>query len=297
MLKNQKYGVEIELTGISRENAAESIAQFFGTSVECAYDSYKTRSIKDNQGRTWKVMRDSSIFPEPNNDEYRVEIVSPILKYEDIEIIQEILRSLRSRGAKVNSSCGIHIHIDGAKHTPVSLKNVINFMCSRQDLVYEALDVKAGREYYCQKMCPELLKEIKSKRELDSGSIEKLWYSSANNGYYGEVDSHSRYNKTRYQCLNLHSYFYRGTVEFRLFNSTTHAGELKAYIQFCLAVSAWAIGSTDKIVFKNIADYTSEQKVTIMKNVLVNRLGMTGNEFKTARQHLTKRLIKKVRVA
>ena len=30
-------------------------------------------------------------------------------------------------------------------------------------------------------------------------------------------------------------------MEFRLFNGTTHAGRIKAYVQFCLAMSAWAI--------------------------------------------------------
>jgi hypothetical protein len=242
-------------------------------------------------------MRDSSITPEPYNEENRDEVVSPILKYDDIELIQEILRSLRKKGAKTNSTCGIHIHVDGANHNPKSLKNVLNFMCSRQDLIYEALDVLSGRESYCKKMCPGLLKKIKATKDLDDASIEKLWYSKANNGYYGGNGRHAHYNDTRYQCLNLHSYFYRGTVEFRLFNSTTHAGVLKSYIQFCLAVSAWAIESTDKIVFKNISNYTNAQKVTIMNGVLAERLGLAGAEFKTARHHLTKRLVERAQAA
>jgi ABC-type iron transport system FetAB permease component len=82
-----------------------------------------------------------------------------------------------------------------------------------------------------------------------------------------------------------------------MFNSTTHAGELKAYIQFCLAMSAWAITSTDKVIFKNIDHYTPAQKAAIMGAVLTERLGMTGDEFKTARQHLTKNLIKKAEEA
>ncbi len=288
MLKRQRFGVEIEFTGISRGRAAEVIAQHFNSSVMLTRGSYDTRTIRDTQGREWKVMRDSSIRPQPTGDEFKVEVVSPILVYEDIETIQEILRKLRKAGAKANDSCGIHIHVDGANHDAKSLKNVVNFMCSRQDLIYEALQVKNNRVTYCKKICPELLAKIKATKNINRTDIETVWYSRANHGYTGSRDGH--YNHTRYQCLNLHSYFYRGTVEFRMFNSTTHAGELKAYIQFCLAISAWAIESTDNILFKKIAHYNPGQKVTIMNNVLIHRLNMVGDEFKTARLHLTSHL-------
>lgn len=77
-------------------------------------------------------------------------------------------------------------------------------------------------------------------------------------------------------------------MEFRLFNGTTHAGKIKAYIQFCLAMSAWALETkTDNLYFKGIAGYTDEQKAAIMKRVLINRLGLSGPEFKTCRLHLT----------
>ena len=144
MIKNQKFGVEIELTGISRLVAANTIAKFFNTTREKIGGTYDTHNIVDNQGRTWQVMRDSSITAEPSSDIYKVEIVTPILTYEDIAPLQEILRALRKKGAKANSSCGIHIHVDGANHNANSLKNIINFMTSRQDLVYEALAIKSN---------------------------------------------------------------------------------------------------------------------------------------------------------
>lgn len=288
MLKKQRFGVEIEFTGISRGRAAEVIAEYFNSSVTFTGNSYNTRIVKDTQGREWKVMRDSSIRAQPAGDEFKVEVVSPILVYVDIETIQEILRRLRKAGAKANDTCGIHVHVDGANHDTKSLKNIVNFMCSRQDLIYEALQVQSNRISYCKKICPELLSKIKSTKNLSKSDIETAWYSEVNHGYTGSRNGH--YNPTRYQCLNLHSYFYRGTVEFRLFNSTTHAGELKAYIQFCLAVSAWAIESTDKILFKNISHYNPGQKATIMNNVLIHRLNMVGDEFKTARLHLTSHL-------
>ena len=121
--------------------------------------------------------------------------------------------------------------------------------------------------------------------KLAKEKAEEIWYSRANDGYCGGID-HQHYNSTRYHGVNLHSFFTKGTVEFRLFNSTLHAGKIKAYIQFCLAVSAWAITSQEKIVFRSMEGYSPEQKVTIMRNILTHRLGLYGDEFKTCRLHL-----------
>ena len=85
--------------------------------------------------------------------------------------------------------------------------------------------------------------------------------------------------------LNLHAYFTKGTVEFRLFNSTLHAGELKAYIQFCLAVTAKAINTSKASSKPSVSD---NEKYTFRCWLL--RLGLNGDEFKTCRHHLLKNL-------
>ena len=132
---------------------------------------------------------------------------------------------------------------------------------------------------------------IRDRKESDltKDKAEQIWYSEANDHYWGGVN-HSHYNETRYHALNLHSFFSKGTVEFRLFNSTLHAGRIKAYIQFCLAMSAWAIESNDKIVFRSVSGYSADKKVTLMYHILTNRLGLYGDEFKTCRLHMMKQL-------
>ncbi len=292
MLKKQRFGVEIEMTGITREKAAKIVAEVLGTAPSNPDSTcYHTRIIADQAARKWKVMRDSSINPKINDgtrdylDEYRVEFVTPPLKYEDLGLLQNIIRKLRENGAKSDKSCGIHIHVDGANHNPQSLRRLINFMTSRQDLIYEALEIEDRADHWCHKLNSALLIEMKKDKNLSKEKAEEIWYSSANDGYEGGI-SHEHYNRTRYHGVNLHSYFSKETVEFRLFNSTLHAGKIKAYVQFYLAVSAWAITSQEKIVFRSMAGYTAEKKVTIMRSILTHRLGLYGDEFKTCRLHL-----------
>lgn len=292
MLKNQLFGVEVEMTGITREKAARLVAEVLGTTPSHPESNcYHTRTIADLAARKWKIMRDSSIEAIRNDgtseplDEYRVEFVTPPLNYSDIELLQNIIRKLRENGAKAHSSCGIHIHVDGANHTAVSLRRLVNFMAARQDLIYEALQIGDRESNWCHKLNKTLLDAMKKDKNLTKEKAEEIWYSRANDGYCGGID-HQHYNATRYHGVNLHSFFTKGTVEFRLFNSTLHAGKIKAYIQFCLAVSAWAITSQEKIVFRSMDGYTPEQKVTIMRNILTHRLGLYGDEFKTCRLHL-----------
>ncbi len=284
-MKSQAFGIEIELTGLTRETATKEIAIFFGTTAVYKGGTYLEYKVKDSQGRYWKVMKDSSINPEKKvatgrtvsaDENYKVEVVSPICKYEDIETIQELVRRLRQAGAIANSSCGIHIHIDGANHNPKTLRNLVNIMASKQNLIYKALQVDYARENrYCKKFNDTLIEKLNKAKPTTMDKVADIWYE----GYYGSRNIH--YHESRYFGLNLHSTFSKGTVEFRLFNSTTHAGKIKAYIQFCLAVSHQAITQRSASTKKTETD---NPKYTFRTWLL--RLGLIGDEFATARQHL-----------
>ncbi|MCR5790369.1 MAG: amidoligase family protein [Lachnospiraceae bacterium] len=282
MIKKQNFGVEIEMNNMPRSKAQQIVAKVLGstnTGSECSYDNHY---VIDSKGRMWKCESDASIS---GGSGQATELVTPVLEYGDIETLQEVIRALRKAGAKTDSSCGIHIHVDGANHTPDSLKRLVNFMIARQDLIYESLEIGSRGNRWCKRLSKDLFAAMKKNRNLDNSSLEMIWYSNVNDGYCGGID-HRHYNETRYHGINLHAFFTKGTIEFRLFNSTLHAGKVKAYIQFCLAVSGWAISSQDRVVFRSMDGYTPDQKVTIMRNILTNRLGLWGGEFKTCRLHL-----------
>lgn len=281
-MRDQRFGIEIELTGLTRCQTAKVVGDYFQTTpvhVGGGYDSY---SIRDGGDRLWKVMSDASIHCECRGREagslYSVEVVSPICQYGDIETIQEIVRKLRESGAKANNSCGIHVHVDASSHTPTTLRNIVNIMAAKEDLIYKALKVDVARERYCQKADTDFLDDINRKRPKTLEELNTIWYK-------GRDGSHYHYDDSRYHGLNLHSVFSKGTIEFRLFNSTTHAGEIKAYIQFCLAISHQAL--TQKCASRNKTQSPNE-KYTFRTWLL--RLGLIGKEFETARFHLLKNL-------
>ena len=282
-MKDQNFGIEIEMTGITRAAAAKVIAGHFLTDTVHIGGMYDTYIVRDDSDRHWKVVSDSSIRCESRRGEsagrnYAVEFVSPICQYDDIETIQELVRKLRGAGAKVNNSCGIHVHVDASRHTVQTLRNIVNIMAAKEDLLYKTLQVEVRRQYYCQKADTRFLDEINRKRPKSLEELEAIWYD-------GRGDRYTHYDDTRYHGLNLHSVFSKGTIEFRLFNSTLHAGEVKSYIQLCLAISHQALVQRGASRTKTQSE---NEKYTFRTWLL--RLGMIGNEFKTARLHLLKNL-------
>ena len=292
-LKNQTIGVEIEMNSITREKAAQIAADFFGTGRSqntASRNGYSTWSAWDGDGREWKFQKDVSIA---GPDSEKCELVTPILHYEDIETLQELVRQLRHAGAKSDASrgCGVHIHIGANGHTAQTLRNLANIMASHESLIAEALDLDHRRmSRYCRTVDPRFLEQINKKKPTTMTQLADIWYTS-HGANYGR-DQH--YNDSRYHMLNYHATFTKGTVEFRLFQfdaPTTdrrgglHAGQLKSYIQLCLALSQMA----KEVKTSSPKPQQNENPKYAMRTWLL-RLGFIGDEFATARDILTRRL-------
>ena len=291
--KKQTIGVEIEMNGITRSRAAKVAAEFFGTGRykdTAARNGYCTWSAWDADGREWKFQRDVSI---EGPDSEKCELVTPILTYADMELLQELVRQLRHAGAKSDAGrgCGVHIHIGAKGHTPQSLRNLANIMAGHEGLIAEALDLDRGRmSRYCRTVDPRFLEQLNKKKPQTMAQLADIWYASHGAGY----NRSAHYNDSRYHMLNYHATFTKATVEFRLFQfdapadgkrNGLHAGQLKGYIQFCLLLSQMA----KELKSASPKPQQHENPKYAMRTWLL-RLGFIGDEFKTAREVLTRRL-------
>ena len=295
-LKDQCFGVEVEMTGLTREDAAQALAAYFGTEARYTGGTYETWSVTDTKRRVWKLMSDGSIQPERKSRDgyrqldkysetgkkYKVELVTPKLAYSRLPVLRDCLRVLAQAGAKVNESCGIHVHVDAANHNRQSLKNLMGIMFSKEDILFKALQVNEGRaKEWCKKVREPMLRQaraLSADETKDLTELERIWYEG--------TDGHSEhYNWTRYHALNLHSVFYRGTVEFRCFNSTLDPARVAAYVNLCLAISAQAIAQRSTVMRK-----TQSDNELFTFRVWLVRLGLNGPEFKETRDQLLQNL-------
>lgn len=292
-MKNQTIGVEVEMNSITRQAAAKLAAEYFGTGRfedTARRNGYCTWSAWDAQGREWKFQKDVSIA---GPDAEKTELVTPILRYEDIETLQELCRRLRKAGAKSDATrgCGVHIHIGANGHTPQTLRNLANIMASHEDLLADALRLDRGRmRRYCRTVDPDFLRLLNQRKPKTMAALADVWYRG-NGANYGR-DQH--YNDSRYHMLNLHATFTKGTIEFRLFQfdapdgnrqNGIHAGQLKSYIQLCLALSQMA----KDVRTASPRPQQNENPKYAMRTWLL-RLGFIGEEFATARDFLTRNL-------
>ena len=292
-MKKQTIGVEVEMNSITRSRAAKIAADFFGTGRcenTAARNGYQTWSAWDGQGREWKFQKDVSIS---GPDDQKCELVTPILTYEDIPTLQELCRQMRHAGAKSDATrgCGIHIHIGANGHTPQTLRNLANIMASHESLIAEALKIDERRiSRYCRMVDPRFLERVNRRKPKTMSAFAEIWYDSQNANY----GRNHHYNDSRYHMLNYHATFTKGTIEFRLFQfdrpengkqNGIHAGQLKSYIQLCLALSQMA----KEVRGASAKPQQNENPKYAMRTWLL-RLGFIGEEFATARDFLTRNL-------
>ena len=285
-MKTQTFGIEIETTGLGRERTARAIAEHFGTTARYVGRHLDDWHVPMPDGRKWVVERDGSVT-DPS-----AEVVSPVCHWDDIPMVQEVVRALRKAGARTDGSCGIHIHVGLGEHTPQSLRRLVNLVNAKEDLLTLALGISPDRrDRWCRPVEPTFLAALNRAKPATFDNFAQIWYRE--NGGYGVSDwrrrAASHYDGSRYHLLNLHAAFSTErpahTIEFRAFNGTLHAGEVKSYIQLCLAISHAALASKSASAARPDTD---NPKYTFRCWLL--RLGFIGEEFETARLHLTKRL-------
>jgi predicted DNA-binding WGR domain protein len=266
-MRTQEFGVEIETKGLTREEAARVIARALGGTAS------GTHATDPATGKVWKAVRDGSL------NGTSAEVVTPILTYEEIPKLQEAVRALRRAGGRCDSETGIHVHISAAPHDAASLTRLIKLVHSKEDLLFKALQVNETRlARYARKIDQRFLRRIVRSAPRDLRQLNRAWY--------GRENRHPmHYHNSRYHAINFHALWDKNTIEVRLFNSTLHAGKVKAYVQLCLALSHKALTSHGA---SHRTTRTTNEKFTF--RVWLVGLGLKGPEFKTARKHLTENL-------
>ena len=276
-LQELRFGVEIETIKRSRGDVARAIQSVVGGNAEhvgspSCYDPWH---VVDERSRTWMIVADASLTNVPAN--LRAEVVSPVLDYEDIQTLQDVVRAIRRIGATVDEKCGIHIHVDATAFDGKTLGNLAKIVHKQEPLILTALGVSESRlSNYTKPVSPELIAKIERSRPKTREQMNRIWY-----GYHNHHPQH--YDQTRYHGVNLHNVWYRGTVEFRWFQATLHAGKVRAAVQFVLAIAAKALNSRGASSRKREFDPASAKYDF---RVFLLHLGLIGDEFKTARKHL-----------
>ncbi|MGN0847969.1 MAG: amidoligase family protein [Kiritimatiellia bacterium] len=261
---------------MSRDTAAKVVAEVTGGTARYEGRHLSNWVVTMPDGRRWQVVSDGSLCGG-------AEVVTPILKWEDIETLQKVVRALRAKGAKANERTGLHVHVGAADFTPTAIKNLVRTFYKQETLILKAAGTKANRiarytrttdHAFVDKIC-----------KMANPTMEKI-----NTAWFGRYNPHPyHYDEHRYRALNLNNLWdSKKTVEYRFFNGTTHAGEVKTAVQLSLLIAIRAKAAKASSA-KNPRPY-SETSAKYDLRVFLLRLGANGPIFKTMRKHLTKNL-------
>lgn len=272
------FGTELEYTRISRERAAKAIHAVIGGTVRYTGGCYDAWTVTAPDGREWRAISDASLGSSVTS----AEVVTPILKWEDLETLQAVVRELRRAGAKATDATSQHVHIGVAEFTAQQIANLARIFYKQEELILKAVGTWEHRlNRYTRRTDRAFIDRLEAAKPKTRESLNRAWFGYAN-------PNPVHYDSARYRALNLNNVWRIGTAEFRIFNGTTHAGEVKTNIVLCLAIAALA-RTARAASSKNQRPYTTAS-AKYDTRVFLLRLGMIGGEFKNTRMHLLKRL-------
>ena len=261
--KELTFGTELEYTNISRERAVKAIHSVVGGTIRHTGGGYDEWTVIAPDGRHWKAVSDGSLGSRSTS----AEVVTPILKWDDMDTLQAVVRELRKAGAKT-PEC-------------TSQQNFARIFYKQEELLLKAVGTLESRlRHYTQRTERGFIARLEKAKPTTREELNEAWF-----GYSNPNPSH--YDHARYRAINLNNVWRTGTVEVRAFNGTTHAGEVKSHIVLCLAIAALAKNA--KCASTNQRPFCAESAKYDMR-VFLLRLGLIGPEFKNVRMHLLKHL-------
>ena len=191
-MRTLRFGIEIETVGQTRARVAEAIRSVVGGRVQYVgtpycYDPYKVLAA---DGRCWKVMADASLVGVDRS--LQAEVVSPILRYGDIGMLQDVVRAVRRAGAQVDEHCGIHVHVEAARFSAKALRNLTRIVYKQEELIERGLGIsRERRAKWCKGVDPEFLERLEQARPRTLDDMNRAWY-----GYHNRTPVH--YDRSRY---------------------------------------------------------------------------------------------------
>lgn len=219
----RKFGIEVEFGGSTQ--AVITAMREAGLS-----NNDRLYGYVGNSETEWVVKTDASVAGGG-------ELVSPPLDFDDPDQRGQIDRAfaaLARAGATTDRNAGVHVHIDASDLSPEQIGGVARNFTKFEDAIYRLASsgwqsIRSGASTFCKPLERDKVERLAKARTREQ--VQRAWYGT--NDRWGTT-SHG--HTSRYYGLNLHSWFYRGTVEFRVFNSTMNAKRAQAYVVLCMAI-------------------------------------------------------------
>ena len=147
--------------------------------------------------------------------------------------MKKAIKSLDAVGARVNSTCGLHVHIGAAKLTGEQYVNVFKNYQKLERLIDSFM--APSRRGNCRWAASLLDKDFSNCHDN---------YDIRRSVFYGD----------RYYKVNAESYTRHKTIEFRQHQGSTNYKKIEMWVKFCAKLVGWSRNNVFASEVMNIED-------------------------------------------
>lgn len=217
----------------------------YGVEIEACLENEDDRHLSLDKVGTWSSQHDGSLGS--GGREYASAILQGDEGFAEIESFTE---KLRTWGYRIENCCGLHVHIDGRDLCFEDIRKLLKIVLTYEPVIYAMLP---SRRYTGSYSVPldKFPKSRFRKKVTDEKDLMSVWY-----GANANVDLKSKYHHSRYYGINIHSWFYRRSIEFRYHSGTMNPIKITRFIKICqgLVDKAKAVKSAKVHNFKSFQD-------------------------------------------
>jgi len=225
--------------------------RFIAVEIEVAKSGSNSRQEIDPEIRGWAgaaLVSDGSL---PDGG-YEIN-TAPTSGDMFVRKVESLCAALGRASASITKECGLHVHVDARRMTYLSMRRLVRLYEQVEEAMFAMVPASRKNNRYCRRVSGRYSRSLslspatpaKAKAEV----VSAVYAVDVGDRYGKETFSRrskSKYDDARYGAMNVHSWFYRGTVEFRLAAGTTNATKIVNWALLCGSLLDWAEKHTDE---------------------------------------------------
>lgn len=166
------------------------------------------------------------------------------------DVIRAFCKKLQKAGSYVDSTCGLHIHIDmedilKREDKVRVLKNVLLFHILFEDVVMLFLPSMRRNAHYCQSIGAKYTRaQMANIRSMEG--LMTMWYNTSTaDEAFAQVQRH--YQSTRYTGVNFHPLWEKNNIEIRHHSGTLNAQKILEWVNLHLSIVDYCVNESVSI--------------------------------------------------
>lgn len=228
----RRCGVEIEIAretndGATSTRSLRSVVEVGLRAVPGNQETCRSHEAWARSGNTqWETKTDSSCGFEITTPPFRLN------EQGHYPQLREVCRELESYGARVNTSCGLHVHVEFNDADWVGLQRLVWLWVRYEPFFYECIPANRSSNAYCR--------PLRAGRQAWSNRLRGHAEYLVTSRTQSQFEQFGR-EVARYSGLNILPWWQHGRVEFRLHSGTINYDKIRAWAMLMASVVQRAV--------------------------------------------------------